>query len=162
MSVRVRAWVVIVVVVLAIAVSWPSNRRAGDRLQYGLPLLGLGCAVLSGGVVEYGVRFAVMEAGVQGSKRLLGDAAVNRRPDGGLEGMPSGHMAPAAFGASALVACLSGAPVAQGVAVVAAGFVGGSRIEAGRHTLWQVLAGALWGWAAQAVSWRGIRRMVRR
>jgi hypothetical protein len=41
--------------------------------------------------------------------------------------------------------CLAGQPVAQAVSVLAAGFVGASRIEAGAHDIWQVLAGIVLG-----------------
>ena len=59
------------------------------------------------------------------------------------------------LGASGLVhTCLRNQPLAQGVVLLAAGFVGASRIEAGKHDIWQVLGGALLGWGCE----RALRR----
>ncbi len=141
-----------VVLALAVAVSAPSAERMGDRLQIALPLLGLGCAVLTGGAGEYLLRFATLEVIVRGSKIGLGDAALNQRPRGGIQGFPSGHTAAASFGASALVQeCLTRSPFVQGVVIFAAAFTGTSRVEARAHNIWQVLAGALVGWSTERV-----------
>lgn len=84
-----------------------------------------------------------------GSKAALGDAPINQRPSGGDKGFPSAHTAAAAFGASSLVNdCISTHPTAKAVTVIAAAFVGASRIDARKHDIWQVLAGGLLGWGA--------------
>ncbi len=147
---RMRRWIVLAVLALTVAASLPSAERVGDRVQIALPVLGLGCSVLTGGAGEYLLRYVAGTAVVHGSKAGLGERALNERPRGGYAGFPSGHMAAASFGASALVSsCLQRSPFAQGVVILAAGFTGASRIEAGAHTIWQVLAGALVGWGSE-------------
>jgi membrane-associated phospholipid phosphatase len=155
---RPRAVVIPAVLALVIAVTPPVAERYGDRLQVALPLLALGCSALTGEAQEFALRYAVMFLTVHGTKRALGDAGINDRPHGGSEGMPSAHTSTAVLGASSLVSdCLKGSPVAQGVVLLAAGFTGASRIEVGAHDIWQVLAGATWGWACE----RALRRPSR-
>jgi membrane-associated phospholipid phosphatase len=134
-------------VILAVAASAAGlAEKTGDRLQVALPLLGWGCAAANGDGLEYAGRYLVMFGLAHGSKRVLGEAPINRRPHGGGQGMPSAHSSTAALGASRLVSdCLAGQPVAQAVSVLAAGFVGASRISAGAHDIWQVLAGIILG-----------------
>jgi len=145
-----RALLVVGVLGLTVLLTPPVAERYGDRLQVALPLLGLGCAALTGGVVEYTTRFVILEGGVHGTKAAMSQHPWNKRPNGGYSGFPSGHTAAASFGASALVhECISGSPLAKAVVVVAAGFVGASRIDAGAHTIWQVLAGVLYGYATE-------------
>ncbi len=155
---QVLAWrkaIILAVLALSVALSAPSPERIGDRLQIALPLLGLGCAVLTGGGGEYLLRFGVLEVVVRGSKLGLGEAAINQRPRGGLQGFPSGHTAAATFGASALAQeCVKNSPLVQGAVLLGAAFTGASRVEAGAHDIWQVLAGALVGW--------GTERLLRR
>lgn len=135
--------------VATIVLSEPTVRRYGDNLQIALPLLAFGCSATSGGGKEFAVRFFTMLGVAHGSKRLLGDAPMNQRPNGGDRGFPSAHTSAAALGASSLAHdCLRKSPVAQGVVLLSAAFVGGSRIEVGAHTIWQVLAGGLLGWGA--------------
>lgn len=133
-------------VLIAVAlVVGAHSERLGDRYQVALPLLGLGCAAATGGAPEYVLRYAVLWTGIRAGKNGLGHHPLNMRPAGGDGGMPSGHTASAAFGASSLVhGCLAGSPAVQTAAVLAAGFTGASRVEAGAHTIWQVLAGVLW------------------
>lgn len=132
--------------------------KTGDRLQIALPVLALGCAAANGEAVEYGLRYLVMFGLAHGSKAALGNEPINRRPHGGGKGMPSAHTSTAALGASRLVGdCLSGNPVAQVIAILGTGLVGGSRIAVGAHDLWQVLAGAVLGLACDRVARRGIR-----
>lgn len=133
-------------VILAVALlTGLQSERLGDRYQVALPLMGLACAAVSGSAPEYVLRYAVLWTGIRAGKNALGRHPVNIRPRGGDGGMPSGHTASASFGASALVhGCFAASPPAQMAAVVAAGFTGASRIDAGKHTIWQVLAGALW------------------
>jgi|GEM_PF-3720029 len=76
-------------------------------------------------------RYLLLEAAIKGPKFGLGDAPINQRPSGGGHGFPSGHTAATSFGATALVmGCLRDSPGAQALAVLSAGFVGGSRIDA--------------------------------
>ncbi len=146
------AHVVIGLLIAVIVISPPSSRIYGDRLQVALPMLAWGCSVLNNSGRELVVRFAATMGVVHASKAALGDAPINQRPSGRLAGFPSGHTTAAAFGASSLVhACLKGHPAAKTVVVVAAAFVGGSRIDAGAHNIWQVLAGWLLGWAGERV-----------
>ncbi len=138
----------LVALVLALTVVFTGGRaeHLGDNLQIALPLAGLGCAAVTGNGGEYFGRFVALWLAVHASKRLSGEAAYNIRPHGGGHGFPSAHTAAATFGASALVhECLRGAPLLNGSVVLAAGFVGASRIDANAHDIWQVLAGALYG-----------------
>lgn len=136
------------VLTATIALTEGSVRRYGDNLQIALPLLAWGCAATGGGGgKEFALRFATMFTAVHASKTVLGDAGLNLRPGGAEGGFPSAHTAAATLGASSLVqGCLRGNPAAQAVVVIAAAFVGGSRIEVGAHDIWQVLAGGLLGW----------------
>lgn len=144
-----RRGIILTVLALSVALSAPKAERIGDRLQIALPLLGLGCAALTGGGGAYLMRFAVMEGVLHSSKQALGAAAINQRPNGGAAGFPSGHTAAASFGAASLVqACLRDSPFVQGSVILAAAFTGTSRVDAGAHTIWQVLAGAILGWAS--------------
>lgn len=146
------------VLVAVILVTAGRVEKTGDRLQVALPLLAWGCAAANGEGVEYGMRYVVMYGLAHGTKAALGDAPINRRPHGGTKGMPSAHTSTAVLGASRLVSdCLSGSPLAQTGAILAAGLVGGSRIEVGAHDLWQVLAGALLGLACDRAARRGSR-----
>lgn len=136
----------------------PSPRRYGDELQVALPVLAWGCAVTNGNGRDFALRFFAMFAVAHGAKALLGDLQMNQRPSGGGHGFPSAHTGAAALGASNLVHdCLQGSAGAQAVVVIAAAFVGASRIEVGAHDIWQVLAGAFLGWAAD----RALRRESR-
>lgn len=146
------------VIIAVILLTAGRVEKTGDRLQVALPLLALGCAAANGEAVEYGLRYLVMFGLAHGTKTALGDAPVNRRPRGGPEGMPSAHTSTAALGASRLVSdCLAGNPVAQSVAILAAGLVGGSRIAVGAHDVWQVLAGAVLGLGCDLLARRGSR-----
>ncbi|WP_372839848.1 phosphatase PAP2 family protein [Phaeovulum sp.] len=146
LSMRARVAIILAVLALVVAATPREVERYGDNLQIALPALAIGCSVLNGDVGEYLARYVVMFTGVHGTKRALGDAPINLRPSGSLLGFPSGHTATAAFGASALVqSCITGHPVAKTVVILAAAFTGASRIEANAHTIWQVLAGAIWG-----------------
>lgn len=130
---------------LLLAVSG-TNERIGDRVQVALPLLGAVCAVARRDFGPYAARFAGSMGVVHGLKNGLGGTPLNQRPKGGRQGFPSGHTAAAAYGASYLVrTCAAALPGIGPALVVAAGFVAGSRIEAGRHDLVQVIAGAVIG-----------------
>jgi membrane-associated phospholipid phosphatase len=141
-----RALAVLAFLGLALGAGPLLPERVGDRLQAALPLAAWGCEALSGRAGEYLVRYVVMFVAAHGSKQALGEAEVNQRPTGGLEGMPSAHTSTAVLGASSLAhGCLRGSLPGQAAAVLGAGFVGASRIEADQHDIWQVLAGALLG-----------------
>ncbi|MEI4471774.1 phosphatase PAP2 family protein [Frigidibacter sp. MR17.24] len=156
-----------VTVILVLAVSFGGWRadRIGDRLQVALPLAALACQASPAAAGEFALRYAAMFTSAHAAKRGLGGAALNRRPDGGRNGFPSAHTATAVLGASALLRdCVARNPVAQGVVVFAATFVGASRIEAGRHDIWQVFAGAGLGLGCERLARRPgpARRRARR
>ena len=131
----------ILAIVLAVALlSWPSVEKTGDRLQIALPVLGLACAAANGRGLIYVGRYIVLETAIKTPKFALGDLPLNRRPNGALQGFPSGHTAAATFGAVGLSqTCLRENRPAQAVALLAAGYTGGSRIEAGAHSTVQVI-----------------------
>lgn len=146
----------------AVALSDRTVEHTGDNVQLALPLSGLACAVATGQGVKYVGRFVLLFSLYTGSKRGLGEVPLNERPNGGYAGFPSGHTSASTFGATWLAStCLAQSPVAQGVAILAAGFVGGTRIEHGSHNVWQVLAGGFLGWMIQflPLTWfdRGFR-----
>jgi membrane-associated phospholipid phosphatase len=147
-----RVQVLIGVLAVALLLTPPRAERYGDTLQVMLPVLALACEAKAGAAGEFVLRYLAMFTLAHGSKNLLGQAEINQRPDERGKGFPSAHTSTAVLGASALVhGCLRNQPVAQGIVLVAAGFVGASRIEAERHDIWQVLAGALLGWGCDRV-----------
>ncbi|MEI4484865.1 phosphatase PAP2 family protein [Frigidibacter sp. MR17.14] len=138
--------VILLVLALTVALGDWRASKVGDRLQIALPLLALACQPSPFAAQEFVLRYGAMFTAAHGTKRALDGTEINRRPDGGASGFPSAHTSTAVLGASALLRdCLVRAPVAQGVAIFAATFVGASRIDAGRHDIWQVFAGALLG-----------------
>jgi membrane-associated phospholipid phosphatase len=150
--------VIAVLLGLTVLVTVPDNRRLGSALQVVLPLIALGCAATRGETVGTLGRFAVLQVGIKGPKHLIGDSPISQRPDGGDSGFPSGHTAVASFGAVQVIKhCAALHPVTRAAAIAAAAFTGGSRIEAGRHSLWQVMAGAVWGWTAACLPLAGLK-----
>jgi membrane-associated phospholipid phosphatase len=142
---RFRNLIIIACLGVVILVTPPNAEKYGDRLQIALPLLALGCNVATGGAGDYAVRFFSMLFTVHASKNILGDAEINQRPRGGGHGFPSAHTAAATIGASNLVhECIGNSPVTKIAVVLTAAFVGTSRVDAGAHTIWQVLVGAMW------------------
>lgn len=145
-SASLRGFTVLAVIV---GITWAAggkSEKTGDNLQIALPLLAWGCAAANGDGAEYLGRYLVMFFAAHGMKRVSGAAEFNQRPDGGSHGMPSAHTSTAVLGASRLVGdCVGGNPIVQSVVVLGAGFVGASRIDAGAHTIWQVLSGAILG-----------------
>lgn len=151
------------VLCLCVAATVPDTQRLGDRLQVVLPLMAAGCSLANGEFPSLLGRYLLLEAGIKLPKFALGDHTLNQRPDGGRMGFPSGHTAAAAFGATALItSCGRLHPVTKGALILAAAFTGGSRIEAGRHTLWQTTAGAVWGWAVAVLPFSLFRRLRKR
>ena len=139
----------LVVVSVILSVAWAAGgdaEKTGDNLQIALPLLAWGCAAANGDGAEYLGRYLVMFGAAHGMKQAFGDAAFNQRPGGGSQGMPSAHTSTAVLGASRLISdCVGNNLIVQAVVTLAAGFVGASRIDAGAHTIWQVLYGAILG-----------------
>jgi membrane-associated phospholipid phosphatase len=58
--------------------------------------------------------------------------------------------------------CAALHPVTNAAVIAAAAVTGGSRIESGRHSLWQAMAGAVWGWAIACLPLAGLRDAGRR
>ncbi len=139
-----RAAIVALVLALSLALTPHETERYGDTLEYVLPTLGAVCAAAGGGLVDYALRYGALRLTVEGIKRGSGDAWWNVRPRGGLKGMPSSHTASSVFGASSLVHdCIGHAPVLRLAVILSAGLAGGTRIDVGAHSVWQVLAGAI-------------------
>jgi membrane-associated phospholipid phosphatase len=150
---KIRA--IVAVLILTFFAGQRQIEALGDRYQYALPVLALGCSLTNGQAADFLLRYVVQLAIVHGSKNVLGDIAINQRPRGGIHGMPSGHTATAVFGASNLVhQCIEKNIAVKGVVILAAVFVGGSRLQSKAHDIWQILLGALVGWGCD----RGFRR----
>lgn len=160
-----RVQMLMAALVMAVLLTPPRVERYGDTIQVALPLMAWACSATVGAGTEFFLRYAAMFTIAHGTKIGLGDSALNTRPTGGGEGFPSAHTSTAVLGASALVhGCLRHHPVAQGVVLLAAGFVGASRIDADKHDIWQVIAGALLGWGCDRILRRDspLRDRVRR
>ncbi len=150
-----RVWFVAALILLSLFLVRPGAGNYSKVLHVTLPIAGLGCAVATGNAGGYFARYVSMWVTIKATKRGLGEAEINRRPDGRYRGFPSTHTASAVFGASGLVqTCLREAPIVKTAVVVAAAFTGASRIETEHHTTWQVLAGTIWALAFE----RGLRR----
>lgn len=155
--------VAMVAIGLIVLTSGRVPERIGDKLQVGLPVAALGCAIAGGDGLRFFGRYLLLEAGIKIPKFALGDTAINQRPNGNLQGFPSGHTAASTFGATALAAtCMNQSKLGQGTVLMAAAFTGSSRIESEKHNIWQVLAGAVWGWFAQAAALTWFDRKMRR
>ena len=142
-----RVQVIIAIIVVCLSFTTQRAERYGDTIQIVLPLLAWACEGSVGQGTEYVVRYTAMLVTAHAAKFALAGTEVNRRPNGGEKGFPSAHTSTAVLGASAMVhGCLRNRPVAQAAVLIAAGFVGGSRIDAGAHNIWQVFAGALLGY----------------
>ncbi|MCB1351409.1 MAG: phosphatase PAP2 family protein [Rhodobacteraceae bacterium] len=171
---QIAAAICVIAMLQAASAVGARNERLGDSIQIALPVLGTACAVLRGDLGDYAARFAGNMAVVHGLKNGLGAAEINLRPGGSTRGFPSGHTAAAVHGASYLVReCGAFVPYAGPLLALGAGFVAGSRIEAGRHDLHQVLAGAIIGLLADlgfrqrrngrriVLAWRRLQRRHR-
>lgn len=147
--------VLVSLVVLITALSRAQVERIGDGIQVFLPVYGLICAAANGDAARYLGRYALLEFSVKSSKHFLGDHPINARPNGRDRGFPSGHTSVAAFGAAGLIkSCLAKSPIGQSAVVLSASFTGGSRIEADKHNVWQVIVGGAFGWWVQVASLR--------
>ncbi len=173
MKIPTNAWLrraaVGIVAVVTVVVLSPGNastnvEAVGDRTQVALPVAAAVCSLGRRAFTDTLVRFAGMQAVIQTSKSELGTEPINIRPNGNRNGFPSGHTAAAFFGATALArTCFAESPPGQILVFATAAFTGYSRIEAGKHFLFQVLAGALLGFAGDRSFRRpfsGLRRVV--
>lgn len=153
-----RNAVVLAVLAAVLVTVPPVPERWGDRIAWTLPALAGVCSIANGTWPETLLRFAAMETAVQGTKSALADAEINAWPRGGERGFPSAHSAHAAFGASALVHdCVGNNPAMRVGLITAAGFTGASRVDAGTHNAWQVLAGWIVGFGFERL-WRQRKR----
>lgn len=145
-----RNILIIVVLCMAVAFSGSKSEKIGDNLQVVLPVMALVCSAVNGEAGSLLLRYIGVEVVLKSSKFGLGAAAINIRPNGGTKGFPSGHTTVAIFGTSNLLhSCITANPWVKGIVIISGGYVGASRIEAGAHFLFQVLAGALLGWLGE-------------
>jgi membrane-associated phospholipid phosphatase len=121
---------------------------AGDILQYALPATAYGMTAINRdgeGALQYS-KAAALTLGVTHALKVIVD---EERPDGGGQSFPSGHTS-ISFSAAEFVrkryGWEYGAP-----AYAAAAFVGFSRVQADRHYVHDVVAGAVIGVASSAV-----------
>ena len=125
--------------------------RAGDALEIALPAAAMICAAGKHDFAPAAWRFIGQEVAVEASKRALGNAAINQRPNGGTRGFPSGHTAAAFYGASYLSRQCMHSRGGKILTFGLAALVGASRIHGDNHTAGQVIAGALVGIAFDRV-----------
>ena len=136
-----------IIIAAGVLLGLGNVEQTGDSLQVALPVAGLVCAIHNGDALKYTARYFSTILVVHAVKTGLGETQLNQRPSGSLQGVPSVHTASAGFGASYLVNdCLRKNKLMQGAAIFSGAYVGASRIEAGKHFLFQVLVGALIGW----------------
>lgn len=143
--------------VACLAMALPARaeplEQFGTAMKYGLPLAAAVCAADQGRLEDFAVRGAVQMALVWGLKEIFDGQPIGRRPTGAGKGFPSGHTASAFFGAADLAGkCVQDEPAAGALAYGAAGLTGWSRVEAGEHTVPQVMSGALIGFSFGAAS----------
>ena len=138
------------------AAAFAQNKQAvaneGTALEVLLPVAGAYCAYRNEDFVSYATRFAGQEITIEAAKRAAGNSNWNQRPDGNSNGIMSGHTGAAVFGASYLNHRCISAPVGRALVDGLAVYVGYSRVAADRHTIGQVLAGALVGYAFENLS----------
>lgn len=119
-----------------------SFEKAGDLLQYAIPAAGLGMVLGKKdmeGFWQYSKSFAVSIVATQGLKYSIN----RKRPNGGKHSFPSGHTSASFTGAAFMQRRYGweyGAP-----AYAAAMYVGWSRVQAKKHHISDVLAGAAIG-----------------
>lgn len=125
----------------------------GTGMKYGLPLAAAVCAADQDRLEDFALRGILQTGIVWGMKQIFDARPIGRRPSGEGKGFPSGHSAAAFFGAADLAGkCFDDRPWAGAAAYGAAGLTGWSRLEAGEHSMAQVLAGGLIGFAFGAAS----------
>ncbi|WP_296405304.1 phosphatase PAP2 family protein [Psychrobacter sp.] len=119
---------------------------AGDVLQIAIPLTGLGMAYAKGdteGMKQLAYTVVVNQAITEGMKYGFDGTALGERPDGGRRSFPSGHTSGACAGAT-FIGQRYGWSYGS-VAMVPAGYVGWSRVNAERHHVRDVVAGCALG-----------------
>ncbi len=130
-----------------------SLETAGTVLQIVLPAAAAVCAINQHRGAEFFAGLAAQAIVVHGLKTALGDSKINRRPDGGTHGFPSGHVAAATYGAVSLARkCFPDRPVLKVISYGLALAVAISRYNANRHTAAQIGAGALTGYFANGIT----------
>jgi hypothetical protein len=139
-------------------------KQAGSVLRFALPAAALLATTtldsrpraegaplwLMGGTPRHDLLLALLRSEV--TTRALKLAVNEQRPDGGKHSFPSGHTSMAFTGAEFIrkeMGWATGAP-----ALLAASFVGWSRIESRRHYTHDVLAGAAIGILSNHDFWR--------
>lgn len=147
LTARALAWAILAVMWLAPAAAPAGDRdleRAGDGVRVALPALAGGISLIRGdeaGLVRFAKSFALSSALTLGLK----EAIHSPRPDGSSnDAFPSGHTTNA-FSAAAYLDHRYGWKYGL-PSYLAAGFVGYSRIEADKHNVEDVLAGAFLSW----------------
>lgn len=137
---------------LAPAAAEDSFERAGDFLMVALPAAAGVCALADGRGGDFVAGLATTQLVTRGGKLATQDMQIGQRPNGGRLGFPSGHTSMAMFGATNLAkGCFEDQPGLGLLAYGTAALVGASRIHADKHTLTQVVAGALVGYYANGV-----------
>ena len=120
-----------------------SVEEAGDVLRYVIPATGLGATLVLADW-QGTAQFALSMGANLGATYVLKTVVGRERPDGSnSRSFPSGHTS-VAFQGAGFVHFRYGIRYALPL-YAAAGFVGYSRIEAGKHYLGDVLAGAALG-----------------
>lgn len=155
-----RALAVLAVLAMSLGLACPAQagefdaeNRAATAVQLALPALAGVCAARQGRGKSFAAGFAVETAVVQGLKYGLGRASINRRPNGGDRGFPSGHAALAMLGATDLARnCFPDKPVLGALAYGAALVVAASRVHTHNHNAGQALFGLAIGYFADGVT----------
>lgn len=123
-----------------------QSEKAGDILQYAIPLSGLGIAMAqhdTQGVKQLGETLLVNTATTYGLKYAFNNTSLGKRPDGGAYSFPSGHTSSACAGAT-FIGQRYGWKYGA-IAMLPAGYVGWSRVDANRHHTRDVVAGCAIG-----------------
>jgi membrane-associated phospholipid phosphatase len=135
------------------AQDFTTEPRIATAVQLALPALAGICAARQGRTGDFLAGFAAETLTVQGLKHGLGDVPLNRRPNGGPYGFPSGHAALAMYGATSLARkCAPDRPLIAALAYGAALAVAISRVHSRNHNAGQVLSGLAIGHFANGVS----------
>lgn len=126
--------------------SGDPDRAAGDLLQVGLPLLGLGTAWVKDdkeGMKQWAMSTGATLLGTLALKQAFNSTAWGERPNGGQDSFPSGHTASACAGAAFLGQRYGWQYGAA--AMLPAAFVGYSRVDEEFHHWRDVIAGCALG-----------------
>lgn len=141
-----RTLIVVLTITSIITLNQRNTVVLGHNLQLALPIIGFSCSLINGSAFDYFIRFVILEAGIHIPKNTLGDTPINVRPNGKLQGFPSGHTAAAFFSASYIAReCVQKNPLIQLYILTNAAYVGYSRVEGDKHTFTQVFFGFLLG-----------------